>query len=351
MFADAQIEPVLAHYGADCQPTQIALLGPGTGFSGALIWQLTAPRGLLALRRWPSEHPDSERLRFIHDVLWHVALRGIDFVPAPIRTRRGAGFVESDGHRWELAPWLPGAADYFPARLPEKLSAALAALAKFHLASADFPMAHGAAQSPGMAKRLAQLESLRGGGLQRILDKVTSSATGRGGELAGWAELGSLASHTAGLFATVAPAVAQRLAAVRRLPVPMKPCLRDIWSDHVLFDGSRVSGLIDFGAMRIETVAGDVVRLLGSMAGDDPAAWQLGLAAYQIVRPLSADELALVAAFDQSATLLSPWNWFQWVFADRRTFADPAVVTSRVRQIVSRLEFLSSNISKEPRTR
>ncbi len=193
MFADAQIEPVLAHYGADCQPTQIDRVGPGTGFSGAKIWRLTAPRGRLALRRWPNEHPDSERLRFIHDVLWHVAFGGIDFVPAPIRTRRGAGFVESDGHRWELAPWLAGAADYFPARLPEKLSAALAALAKFHLASAGFPLAHGATQSPGVAQRLAQLESLRGGEFQRILDKVTSSATGRGGELAAWAELKLLA--------------------------------------------------------------------------------------------------------------------------------------------------------------
>ncbi len=102
--------------------------------------------------------------------------------------------------------------------------------------------------------------------------------------------------------------------------------------------------------MRIETVAGDVARLLGSMAADDPAAWQIGLAAYQIVRPLSADELALVAAFDQSTTLLAAWNWFQWVFVDRRTFVDPAVVTTRVRQIVSRLEVLALNMSKEPRT-
>ena len=91
----AQIEPVLAYYGADCQPTQIDRVGPGTGFSGAKIWRLTAPRGRLALRRWPNEHPDSARLRFIHDVLGHVTSAASFLFPP--RSARGKERVRRVG--------------------------------------------------------------------------------------------------------------------------------------------------------------------------------------------------------------------------------------------------------------
>jgi Ser/Thr protein kinase RdoA (MazF antagonist) len=346
MFVPAQIEPVLANYGDDCQPTQIEPVGVGMGFSGASIWRLTAPRGPLALRRWPRGHPSTAQLEFIHDVQRYVAAQGFDLAPVPIRTRHGDDLVESEGHLWELTPWLSGVADYFPQRLPEKLAAAHLALADFHLAAASFPTRTATRASPGIEQRLGKLQSLRGDRLQCIVAAATrgiESDTEVGSDLSGWIELGSLVPRCAALFAAIAPAAGRHLALAGRLEVPMQPSLRDVWSDHVLFEGLRVSGLIDFGAMRIESVAGDVARLLGSMAGDDPAAWRLGLAAYQSVRPLSADELALVTAFDQSTTLLSAWSWFEWVFVDHRTFADPVAVTARVRQIVSRLEVLASN--------
>lgn len=93
--------------------------------------------------------------------------------------------------------------------------------------------------------------------------------------------------------------------------------------------------------MNVETVAGDVARLLDSMVGDDLPGWEVGLAAYQSVRPLSVDELLLVSAFDESAMLLSGFNWLEWVFIARRQFENPAEVVRRVRRIVSRLEDLS----------
>jgi hypothetical protein len=81
------------------------------------------------------------------------------------------------------------------------------------------------------------------------------------------------------------------------------------------------------------------------MAGDEPGARQRGLAAYQALRPLGASELALVEAFDQSGTLLSAFNWLDWVFVQRRTFVDPRVVTDRVRVILTRLEHLAEAAS------
>src|SRR3990172_4401717 len=107
-----EIESILKLYPPDCRPRQIQPLGSAGGMSGAQFWRITAPRGTLNLRRWPQEHPTPERLRFIHAVLDHAAERDIAFLPVPIRATTGESFVSHAGHLWELAPWLPGNADY-----------------------------------------------------------------------------------------------------------------------------------------------------------------------------------------------------------------------------------------------
>jgi homoserine kinase type II len=110
----------------------------------------------------------------------------------------------------------------------------------------------------------------------------------------------------------------------------------------VLFEGDRVTGIVDFGATRIESVAGDVARLLNSLVEDDLAAWQAGLAEYSHVRPLSAAELRLVDAFDETLTLLSGVNWLEWVYIAGRRFDDLTPVASRVRTVVDRLEVFAT---------
>ena len=92
--------------------------------------------------------------------------------------------------------------------------------------------------------------------------------------------------------------------------------VRDIHAEHVLFEGDNVSGIIDFGALRIDSVATDVARLLGSMVGDDEAGWQVGLAAYMSVRPLSDDERRLIKVFDESTVLMAGTNWLEWIYLD-----------------------------------
>jgi Ser/Thr protein kinase RdoA (MazF antagonist) len=127
-----------------------------------------------------------------------------------------------------------------------------------------------------------------------------------------------------------------------RLSVPIQPAIRDIWRDHVLFLGNDVSGLVDFGALRPESVAADVARLLGSLVGDEAAGWQTGLTAYEAVRPLSSIERRLMTAFDQSGVLLSGLQWLSWVYLDGRIFEDRAAVEARLDELLARLERLAS---------
>jgi Ser/Thr protein kinase RdoA (MazF antagonist) len=332
---------VLDRYPADCQPSQIEPLGSAHGMSGAQFWRLDSPRGKLVLRRWPIEHPTPAGLRMIHSVLRHVFAHGLKIVPVPIATTGGETFVEHAGHLWELAPWLEGLADYEKSPSIAKLRAAMTALAQFHLAAANFnsaPFQGGArggflAPSPAIASRLTRLRELQTGGINILAQSITAAT---------WPDLAPPARQFLTALPLVLPSAITQLAPLADTALPLQPAIRDIWHDHVLFDGNRVTGLIDFGALQIETPAGDVARLLGSLAGDNTNDWRIGLTAYSAIRPLSNQETAAIAALDSSGTILAGTNWIRWIYIDGRQFEYPVQVIQRFRQIVARLKSLSS---------
>jgi homoserine kinase type II len=322
---------LLAAYPPDCQPQAVQFLGNAAGFSGARLWKLTTPRGPLCWRRWPREHPTIERLEWIHRVLDRVTVQGVVRVPAPIRIVEGGTIVAADGYLWELTPWLPGVADFRDVPTPERLRAAMRALAAFHLAAADL----GATDdfSPGVRDRLTFTNELLRGETSR------------------WRRLAANESESARLPAAhidrcqeilrrappLLPALETRLARIAEERYRLQPCLRDIWHDHVLFEGADVSGLIDFGALRVETVAGDVARLLGSLAENDRQRWCIGLEAYHAQRPLSASESGAVRDFDRANVVLSGLNWVRWLIVERRIFENSDAVTQRLDAVLRRL--------------
>jgi homoserine kinase type II len=325
-----EIADILRRYPSDCQPTHVEPLGSAGGMSGARFWRLSTRRGTLVLRRWPVEHPTPERLRFIHAALRHAAARGIAFLPVPLETRDGESFIEHAGHLWELAPWLPGSADYERSPSAEKLRAAMAALARFHNAITDFPAAGDlrvAGQAPAITSRLARLEQLAGGGIGELSRAITDTT---------WPELAPLARAFVAALPRAVPSAAGQLKPLAIVPLPLQLCVRDIWHDHVLFSGSEVTGLIDFGALDIDTPATDIARLLGSLAGGDMAGWQTGLAAYSTVRPLSQDESRAARALDAAGTILAGSNWIRWLYIERRRFENPTQVIERFRRIAAR---------------
>ena len=342
MTAEPDFRDVLAAYPADCQPQRTEFLGAAGGFSGAKFWRLHTPHGLLCLRRWPREHPPTERLEFIQAVLWHVDQEGFRLAPLPLETRTHAGYVRHAEHLWELTPWMPGVANYTTSPSPAKLRAALVALGEFHRAAAAFPLpVSGLVASPGVGRRLDQLQTLMSGEHETLQQAVTHAAAN---EPAG-DELTLAALRLLELFPRAAPEVLAMLRQASRIKAPLQPCVCDIWHDHVLFEGEQVSGLIDFGAMRAETVAADVARLLGSLVGDEPAGWKAGLAAYESVRPLSEAEAVLVSALDQSGVLLGGVNWLRWIYVEGRKFEDRAAVLARLAHLATRLGELVGRIA------
>jgi len=337
MHQPCDLQPVLAQYSPEYYSGPIQQLGWAGGFSGAQFWRLTAKRGRFCLRCWPQQHPSRERLQLIHAALLHVQQQGFSAVAAPIKTLSGATFVEHQGHLWELSCWLEGEANYHQQPTPAKLQAAMQALAQFHLAIDSFPTEPASVGFPSaLADRLRQIQELLRGGFSEISAAIVPGD---------WPQLASRATHILTCAKACAPLLVSKLEAAQSLQLPMQLCLRDVWHDHILFSGELVSGMVDFGAMRQESVVGDIARLLGSLVGDDLPARELGIKAYQEIRPLSPSEIEALPAYDQSAVLLSGISWFSWIYLENRRFEQRETIIQRLDENLARLQFLSQAAS------
>jgi Ser/Thr protein kinase RdoA (MazF antagonist) len=321
---------VLTAYAEDCKALQAEFLGSAGGFSGAEIWRIHTPAGLLGLRKWPREHPSEEDLERTHALLRHVWGNGFPYVPVPRPTRDGRTYVVHEGRLWELTPWLAGLADFHQSPSIIKLRAAMTALAQFHRAAASFGgYDQEQGPSPGIQQRTAQLRQWLAGGLEGLGAAIRPGV---------WPEVESRARRILRLVPNLAGGVLALLEACRSSKVPLQFCIGDVWRDHVLFQGDTVVGLVDFGSSRVDNVSADVARLLGSLAGDDRQWWQVGLAAYQAIRPLAEADRRLVKAFDRSTVLMSGLNWIDWIYRQGRVFASGDAIPRRLDEILLRLE-------------
>ncbi len=306
-------------------------LGGAGGFSGARFWRVEAPQGNFCLRRWPVEYPREEDLAFIHAVLRHVARSGFSVAAVPIANCSGRTHLDHSGYLWELGPWMPGQADFNDRPTEVRLVAAMQCLAQFHQATEDFAevSSRPPQPSPAVVQRRGILRDWltgRSQDLERALARTVD-----------WPEMTSCVENLLRLFPQWAPPIDEALARFAEMPVRLQPCIRDVWHDHLLFMGDEVTGLIDFGSMGVESVACDVARLLGSLAGNSAPLWHVGMDAYCRIRGLSSVELGLIPALDASGVLLGALNWAAWVMLERREFEEPQAVLRRMELLIGRL--------------
>ena len=345
---DESLRYVLSQYAPCVLPLRVEPLGNRGGFSGAAIWRVVTVAGDFALRRWPRCALPRDRILGLHRLLEHLRRDGLKFVAVPLRANDGITLSRIAGHDWQLEPWLPGLADFHARPTSERLQAAMAALAQWHLAAQRFVPEADAARwfasqasspSPAVAERLAILMAADSGQMDHMEKRILQSKD---------SVIQNLSERILALFRRGHASVIAQLQMVRDTAVRLQPCLRDVWHDHVLFSGNEVTGLIDPAACQAESVASDLSRLIGSLVKDDRAAWDFALAEYQRHRPLTANELALVAVLDRSSVLLSGWTWLEWLYFERRQFADAGAVEKRLKQIVERMETLIDGESINP---
>jgi Ser/Thr protein kinase RdoA (MazF antagonist) len=311
------------------------------GFSGAQVWKVEHQGASWALRQWP-ERITAERAAGVHDFQRDVARLGFP-VPALRRSPLGNTLAQIEGRLWEIATWLPGAADYWERPTPAKLKAALAILARLHLATEPFIPKNLAwwpkplDPSPALRRRASRLEQLLTEELRAIERAIGRAKASPRLELA--REAIALAERAASPLADEAPRWWDE-------PLPLGWCLRDVWHDHILFTGESVTGLLDLAAFGFDAYAGDVARLLGSMVQDDRPDWGAGLEAYGDVRPLAAAEIEAARFFDASGTVISAVNWIHWLFrvpSPLPATVDKVAGFERFKRLVGRLRVLAES--------
>jgi len=303
-------------------------LGGAGGHSGARLWRYRSAAGQFVLRAWPPAGPGRTHLERVHH--WLSLTADLGFTPVPIRDNSGQSLREYDGRLWEVAPWLNGAPDCGHVPTAPHLRAAFAALAALHVRLAGLG---DRGFSPGLIERHRSVRRLIDGEfdvLEGVCSGLREKECGPREQVLRWLKLARLLARN----------VEIRLRSAVTRVVFLQPCLRDARPEHFLFEGDHLSGLVDFGAMGIETVAADLARLIGEWLEGDSSARCNALAAYEAVRPLDQSESALIEVFECSSALLIGEYWARWHYLEHQTFDDPAAITQGIEKSAARLERL-----------
>jgi Ser/Thr protein kinase RdoA (MazF antagonist) len=326
-FLNSAAMEVLQHYSRLLWTGSPRPLGNHGGFSGARLWQIDGAAGPLCLRAWPvGFHP--ERLSFIHYCMTCAQDAGVAFVPRMFTSLHGTLQIEYGDRLWELQEWLSGEASYHRRPSLAKLQAACAALARLHACWASFGRFE-AGVCPAVMRRLEaerEWRELVQSGWRPLAEADDDDPARPLAQRAGRA----LANHI-----NLIPGLFRRWS-MRMWP--LQPCLCDVWHDHILFDEDYVTGIVDYGAVKIDHPAVDVARLLGSLVEDDPAGWATGIAAYREVRPFTSEEEELARVLDLAGTTVGASVWLRWLFHDGKEFADRAAAIRRLEVLVKRIE-------------
>lgn len=246
-------------------------------------------------------------LPFFLGLLDHLAERGCP-VPRTIHDRDDRPFRFHEGKALALIEFLPGVSVSAPS--PAQARAVGEALARVHLAAADYPATRENGLGPAQWRELA-------------------NACGRDG-------LASIHSDLAGL-------VEDELARLARewpRDLPRSVIHADLFPDNVLIVGDRISGLIDFYFACKDITAYDVAvtHAAWCFSADgrsfDPAISQALLEGYAAIRPLSAEERGALPILARGASmrfLLSrAYDWMNTPTGAMVTRKDPMAFARRL---------------------
>lgn len=345
-FPDAH-RRVLAAWNVDVDSCHLEQPAEARGFSGADIVRVTDGDRVWCLRRWPGSDLSAARIMALHRFLNWLGQRGVDQVPVPAPTPTGNTLVTSLESWWQLEPWMPGVADFHQSGSDQRLRSLMQTLACVHRAADAYDCKHSdvtwfgrhpRSTAPAARERVQQTEfwdSQQTAAARSLLKKKPSP------------EFDRLADDILRMYELARGPVLAQLVEVAACDFRLHPCLRDLWHDHVLFTGEEVTGLIDPSATRMENVASDLSRLLGSLFEDDHERWETALEMYHTVRPLSNDERRLIGVLDRSSVLLSGLTWIKrrlaWI--DRETYCQH-LRDDEVPRVLPRLEAIARRLAR-----
>lgn len=299
-----------------------------------------------AVRGWPPT-VSGERVSEVHRAMrlarqngcrWTPTVEPPEVAPPEIAQRRERAvsgelrsWIIADGRVWDCCEWMPGRPPNAEDDLAGVLRQIATAVAEFHAAVSSLGP-HPALVSPrpvaavsSRLQRIAELgpllEPLLAFGADSTRLLTASSATQRAMDCLRQA------------WAT------QRLRAVRllepwgQIAFRQQYVFRDIHLGNTLFHEGRLSGIVDYDAVRIDSPATDLARLIGSVRWvmrpeewdrSEEDLWAAMLGAYRAIGAFSAEEERLARVLAEVSPLIILANWVVWVVGEERSFPGPA---------------------------
>lgn len=301
-----------------------------TGLSGSCVWKVDTSEGAYCLKGWPSDRFPVHELARRHQLLTHLGENGFGLVPLPRRTSAGETIQSTDDWHWDLTSWKPGSPCERSRTDDTPLNTAVRCLARFHKAARNFEKPTVGA-SPGLQTRRTVVNDLSIGQHEHLIAALVDR------QPSPYQEIG-LRLHEQ--LVRTSPNVQQSLREFADMKLPLQWCLRDVKYDHVFFQGDEVSGLIDYGAAAIDSVAGDLARLLGSFLERQDPSWDRALEEYQDCSPLSVAERNAVWEFDRGGSVASAANWLRWIFLEGRYPNHCPKLQAHLEWLLLRLQYL-----------
>ncbi|MFO0941441.1 MAG: aminoglycoside phosphotransferase family protein [Pirellulales bacterium] len=298
------------------------------GLSSSRVWKIRAGASAFALKAHPATTMRQERLEQLH-AFQKLLCRTCEFVPQLQKTHSGETFIHSDGGFWELSTWLEGAPVEIDAATIEHGESAMTALVELHRTSQEHSCCQ--VQIPAIVERIELIHRYQKNHL--LLTQFNSS----NGLLDTQVSLTQLTLRTIRCFTQDADDLSRQLTSHQSMSSVFF-VLRDIHREHMLFSGAKVTGVIDFGAARLDHPLVDLVRLLGTMFPNSASIRHQLFQAYS-EQTQSSMRLSLFQTLDHASTLLSAMQWVQWLIVEKKQF--PVAVSNllaRWDMLVNRLE-------------
>ncbi|MBY0460809.1 MAG: aminoglycoside phosphotransferase family protein [Gemmataceae bacterium] len=318
LFSPRPPHAVIEHFQP--HPDALSWVRASDGFSGAVVWRGDDPTGTprVALKRWQPEMT-AERLRQVHGWLGRAA--HLPFIPTPLAGRFGLTAVLVEGHLWDAVPWMPGTPLESPtAKDVRQACEAVAALHRAWGAEAD------PRPAPAVRNRIRVLEE------HRAADAIR--ARGRPGIAP---ELDELLRACAAVVGEQTGPALDALRVWEGERFHLRPCVRDLRGEHVLFGDGRVTGVVDFGAVAVDHPAVDLARLLSDLTPHRPDLFEAGLSAYRAAGgelDCPDDWVRLLA---RTGVICSLAGWrVRLLKPGARPVSSPAAVAGRLRDLLGR---------------
>jgi homoserine kinase type II len=312
------------------------------GLSRARVYRLDTSQGIYALKQWPISSA-LERIDQIHRFQRYLADAGISLVPTLLPWPGGQFILEEDHVHWEISQWKKGRpVDGLGVISDEQLIECAEAIAALHTRS----LAYGVRRQvpPGVQDRCKKLSDFRDSSQEDILQAVAEWEDNSSGS-----EYQSLLRDIYNSAARLAPAI---LPAVQRLAEEPQTCfwiIRDLWREHFLFMGNRLSGIIDFGAARIDWPIFDLVRALGTMMIDLDPRWKMAIDCYNMSTLAPRADLENVRLLHRASNIVAAIHWLQWLASGEVSLMDRAGrPMERLREIRLQLKDIELAIEQRP---